>query len=66
MRLLNERYGLKNFTKEDFKEIIATYYGMVSRVDHQFGLIMEKLKEIGTYENSAIVFFSDHGDFTGD
>ena len=66
MRQIHERYGLKDFTKEDFKEIIATYYGMVSRVDHQFGLIINKLKEIGAYENSAIVFFSDHGDFTGD
>ena len=66
MRLINERYGLKNFTKEDFKEIIATYYGMVSRVDYQLGLIINKLKEIESYDNSAIVFFSDHGDFTGD
>ena len=66
MRLINERYGLKNFTKEDFKEIIATYYGMVSRVDHQFGLIMNQLKDIGAYDNSAIIFSSDHGDFTGD
>jgi len=66
MRQIHIRYGLKNLTKEDFKEIIATYYGMVSRVDHQFGLIINKLKEIGAYENSAIVFFADHGDFTGD
>jgi choline-sulfatase len=66
MRLIQERYGLKNFTKEDFKEIIATYYGMVSRVDHQFGLIIKQLKEIGAYENSVIAFFADHGDFLGD
>ncbi len=66
MQLIHERYGLKNLTKEDFKEIIATYYGMVSRIDHQFGLIINQLKEIGAYENSVIVFFADHGDFTGD
>ena len=66
MRLLQKRYGLKNFTKEDFKEIIATYYGMVSRIDYQFGLIINKLKEIGAYDNSAIAFFADHGDFLGD
>ncbi len=66
MRLLQKRYGLKNFTKEDFKEIIATYYGMVSRIDYQFGLVINKLKEIGAYDNSAIAFFADHGDFLGD
>ncbi len=66
MRLIHERYGLNNLDKGDFKEIIATYYGMVSRVDHQFGLIINQLKEIGVYENSAIAFFADHGDFLGD
>ena len=66
MRLFHERYGLNNLDKNDFKEIIATYYGMVSRVDHQFGLIINQLKEIGAYDNSAIAFFADHGDFLGD
>jgi arylsulfatase A-like enzyme len=66
MELMHKRYGLNQLTKEDFQEIIATYYGMVSRVDHQLGQFIKKLKEIKKYDNSAIFFFSDHGDFTGD
>ena len=66
MRLINQKYGLNNLSANDFQEIIATYYGMVSRVDHQLGTIISKLKDIGEYENSAIFFFSDHGDFAGD
>ncbi len=66
MRLIREKYGLNNLDKDDFREIIATYYGMVSRVDYQFGQIIDKLKSIGAYENSAIFFFADHGDYTGD
>jgi arylsulfatase A-like enzyme len=66
MELVHKRYGLDNLTKEDFQEIVATYYGMISKVDHQFGQIMNKLKDINEYDNSAIFFFSDHGDFTGD
>ena len=66
MRLIHERYGLDNLSEDDFKEIIATYYGMVSRVDFQFGQVIKKLKEIGEYDNSAIFLFADHGDFTGD
>jgi len=66
MRLMHERYGLINLKEEDFKEIIATYYGMISRVDNQLGEVIKKLKEIGVYDTSAIFFFSDHGDYTGD
>ena len=65
MRLISERYGLNKLNEEDFKEIIATYYGMISRVDAQFGQITDKLKKIGEYDNSAIFFFSDHGDYAG-
>ena len=66
MRLMYERYGLMNLKEEDFKEIIATYYGMITRVDSQLGEVINKLKEIGEYETSAIFLFSDHGDYTGD
>ncbi|MHA1269540.1 MAG: sulfatase-like hydrolase/transferase [Candidatus Helarchaeota archaeon] len=66
MQLIYERYGLNKLSENDFREIKATYYGMVSRVDHQFGLIINKLKEIGEYDNTAIFFFADHGDYTGD
>jgi len=66
MRLMQERYGLKNLTLDEFKEIRATYYAMITRVDHQIGEILNKLKEIGVYEQTAIFITSDHGDFTGD
>jgi len=66
MQLMHERYGLDKLNNEDFKEIIATYYGMITRVDHLFGLVIDKLKEIGEYKKSAIFMFADHGDYTGD
>jgi len=47
-------------------ELRATYYGMCARLDHQFGLLMNALKNKDFYDESAIFFFSDHGDFTGD
>lgn len=56
---MHERYGLMDLKEEDFKEIIATYYGMITRVDSQLGEVLNKLKEIEKYENSAIFFFSD-------
>ena len=61
-----ERQRLQNWSEERFNELRAVYYGMCARVDEQFGRVLSALKESGLYDDSAIFFFSDHGDFTGD
>ncbi len=61
-----QRQGLQGWSEQRFKELRAVYYGMCARVDAQFGLVVNALKERGIYDDSAIFFFSDHGDFTGD
>ncbi len=61
-----ERQGLQGWSEERFRELRATYYGMCARVDAQFGKLVAALQERGIYDDSAIFFFSDHGDFTGD
>ncbi|MCP4761314.1 MAG: sulfatase-like hydrolase/transferase [archaeon] len=65
MKLIHERYGLDKLTDKDYKEILAVYYGMISKVDDQFGQLIDKLKEIGEYDNTAITVFADHGDYAG-
>ncbi|MDO5110559.1 MAG: sulfatase-like hydrolase/transferase, partial [Erysipelotrichaceae bacterium] len=37
-----------------------------SYIDDLFGMIIDALKEAGIYDDSAIFFLSDHGDFAGD
>lgn len=61
-----ERQRLQTWTEERWTELRATYYGMCARVDHQFGLLLEALRDAGIYDDTAVFFFSDHGDFTGD
>ena len=39
----------------------ATYAAMISYLDEQVGDIVAKLKELGEYENTIIVFTSDNG-----
>lgn len=63
---IRERQNLKGWTSERFKDLKATYYGMCSRIDHQFGLLTDALREKGIYDDTALFVFSDHGDFTGD
>jgi arylsulfatase A-like enzyme len=66
MRGLHENYGLGGWPEEKWDELRATYYGMCARVDHQLGLVIDALQDAGVYDETALFFFSDHGDLTGD
>lgn len=63
---LREKLNMGSWTEERWDELRATYYGMCAKVDHQFGLLLDALKDAGIYEETAVFFFSDHGDYTGD
>lgn len=63
---IRRRQRLQDWPEARWDELRATYYGMCARVDHQFGLILEALRDAGMYDDSAIFLFSDHGDYTGD
>ena len=43
---------------------MATYAAMVSYLDYQVGIIVQKLKDLGLYENTVIIFTSDNGPVT--
>jgi arylsulfatase A-like enzyme len=58
--------GMQNWTDERWQELRATYYASCARVDHQFGMVIDALKQQSMYDDTALFFFSDHGDFTGD
>lgn len=66
LRGIWDRQNLKGWDSERWQELRATYLGMCSRIDYQFGLLVNALKEAGIYDDTAIFVFSDHGDFTGD
>ncbi len=39
-----------------------SYYGAISHIDREVGLILEALEEAGVADNTIVVFSSDHGD----
>lgn len=53
---------------EDFnaKVLQAAYYAMVELIDHNVGRLLSVLEDSGQYENSIIIFTSDHGEMLGD
>jgi arylsulfatase A-like enzyme len=66
MRGLRERFGLAEWTEDRWTELRATYYGMCMRIDALLGEVVDALQEAGLWDDTALLFFPDHGDFTGD
>lgn len=57
---------MHNLSKTEIEEITKHYYAMISSIDFEIGKVIEKLKEKGEFENTIIVFTSDHGEYLGD
>ncbi|MVA74036.1 sulfatase-like hydrolase/transferase [Agrobacterium vitis] len=55
-----------DWSSEQIDVIRATYYGMIAEVDAQFGRIVDALKDSGTWDDTIIVFTSDHAEMLGD
>jgi arylsulfatase A-like enzyme len=51
---------------DDVLQARATYYGMASEVDAQIGRLLDHLRASGDYDNTLVVFTSDHGEQLGD
>jgi len=66
MQAIHDRYGLARLDDADWREVIATYYGMTSRVDHQLGQVLEAVERAGAANTTVTFFFTDHGEYLGD
>lgn len=53
------------YSREDWREIWKVYLGLVKLLDDCVGMIVEELKAQGIYDQSLIVFTSDHGEMLG-
>lgn len=49
------------FLEGDYREQLPDYLSAINRLDHNVGRLAEKLKELGIYEDTVIVYTSDHG-----
>jgi arylsulfatase A-like enzyme len=60
------RDRFNQLTREEHKQAIKHYLAFCSYEDWLFGQLIDKLKEAGEYENTVILYVSDHGDYLGD
>lgn len=47
-------------------DAMAGYYASITHIDHQIGRIIQSLIEDGSYEDTIILFLSDHGEMLFD
>jgi arylsulfatase A-like enzyme len=52
--------------EKKLRRMKAVYFGLMSRVDDEIGRLVAFLKTSGLWDNTLIVFTSDHGEHIGD
>lgn len=58
-------WSTSSFSNEQWKKLIAIYWGYVAMIDFEIGRIMQAAQELGILDDTALFFCADHGEFTG-
>ncbi|MFE6497135.1 sulfatase-like hydrolase/transferase [Streptomyces sp. NPDC057748] len=66
MRAIRDRYGIEDVTPEQWREVVATYCGMIARLDDQLGRVMKAVADAGAADDTVTLFLADHGEYLGD
>lgn len=57
----------ESFARSDVRErVLPVYMGLVRQIDDQLGRLFEYLRQTDRFDNTMIVFTSDHGEYLGD
>lgn len=60
--IIRKTYEIQDVELDVWKEVIAVYYGMITRVDDQLGRLLPLINNTDTFT----FFFTDHGEYLGD
>lgn len=66
IRHFQQALDIGNVDEPTMRRVIAAYYGMITAMDEMIGSIISELKAQGMYENTYIVYMSDHGESLGE
>jgi choline-sulfatase len=55
-----------DITDEMVRRARRGYYGAISYVDHNLGVLMQALRDAGYDDNTVVIFTADHGDMMGE
>lgn len=60
-----QTYPVVNYTPDDWRHYRQAYYQLVEKVDNSIGLIWKAMDEKNLWDNTVVIFTSDHGDGVG-
>lgn len=63
---LNHAWGPRPLTDAEQREVRSAYYACVSFMDAQVGVLLNALESHDLWDNTIVVFFSDHGYHLGE
>lgn len=58
-------FDYKTLTEKSLRNVMAKYYGTVTQIDDKVGEMIAYLKENNMYDDTMIIYTSDHGDYMG-
>ena len=61
-----ERGGVAYDEEDVWRQRRATYYGLITEIDDHLGRLFRFMKDRGLWEETLIIFTSDHGEYVGD
>ncbi|UCE10770.1 MAG: sulfatase, partial [Candidatus Thorarchaeota archaeon] len=51
---------------DELERLRALYAGEVTMVDRWVGMLLQKIEDLGLYENTVVIFTTDHGTYLGE
>ena len=61
-----ERHGPEFDEEHVWRQRRATYYGLITEIDDNLGRLFAWMRSHGQWDNTLVVFTSDHGEYMGD
>lgn len=58
--------SVARLSEAEFRQLKATYFGMISEVDAQLGRVFDTIKAAGQWNDTLVIFTSDHAELMGD
>lgn len=55
----------ESLTPAALRRVMAGYYATISQIDRQVGRLLEHLKRRSLYDDTLVIYTSDHGDYMG-
>lgn len=67
LRAFRQHAASRNFSRDEVRDtVIPVYMGLVRQIDDELGRLFELMEAEGRWQDTLVVFCSDHGDYLGD